>query len=179
MISARAAAATRNFRRMKDTINAIVDEYGLGRVRYAVIVFGDVPAVKVRFEDEFTSADKFKAFLDALPTPSGGAALAKALIEARKAFERAPRPNAKRVVVVITDSKSNSNLGEVRNASKALDVAEVKVIPVAFGADSDKQELEESSQDGKDNLIESKEPFDAKALAKAIVEKSLEGKTIT
>lgn len=176
MINVRAADAVNNFVKIKNTISAIIDEYSIGRVRYSVILYGDVASVKVQFGDSFLSEKSLKSFINVLPRPRGGADLAKAMETAAREFEKSVRPVAKRVLVVVTDSRSDSRLDDVRNASKSLERASVKVVPVAFGKDADKLELQSSSQEGKDNLIDVKEPFEPKVLAKQIMSTALKGK---
>lgn len=177
VISARAADAANNFVKIKDTINAILNEFGIGRVRYTVILYGVRPSVKVQFGDDFPSAKSLQSYISVLPRPRGGADLSKALQAAKGEFDKSVRPGAKRVLVVISDSKSDSLLVHIRNASKSLENSGVKVVPVAFGNAADKQELQSTSEDGKDYLVNAKEPVDGKALAEKIINQALVGKT--
>lgn len=85
-ITANAPDSTRTFRQMKNILQSIIQKYGRGKIRYAVITFGNTPEVKVDFNSNFASDQALVNLLNALPKTSG-ASLDKAMEEARKLFK--------------------------------------------------------------------------------------------
>ena len=73
------------------------------------------------------------------------------------------------VLVVITDRKSGSNVGDVRTAAKLLEHAGITVIPVAIGTETDTKELEIITPD-KETIIQPKDGTSATELARMIME---------
>lgn len=69
---------TKNFKQMKEIINAMVDKYGVGDILYSVLVYGEEPTRIVTFK---TSFETDEALMDAISkigtTP--GASLTKVL----------------------------------------------------------------------------------------------------
>lgn len=52
------------------------------------------------------------------------------------------RPNARRILVVITDKKSTSDLKDVTKEGQELEMEDIRVIPVALGGEADLNELQ-------------------------------------
>ena len=174
VISATAVAAKSNFNLMKDTIGKLIEKHGTTRINYGIIVFGDKPSIRLRFSDRFDSEFEMKRFVNRFVNTVGGSALDKALKEAQAEFERDTRDNVKKILVVITDKRSDSAGEGVKSAAKPLVEGEVKVIPVALGVEADTSELQKTTTN-KQNLIDAKDETDADALADKIMEKALEG----
>ena len=78
---------------MKDIIKEVIDKYGKSRISYGLITFGSVPETKIRLAEYFNTENDLKRFVDASGKPSG-AALDKALVEAKKAFDGSTRPSS-------------------------------------------------------------------------------------
>lgn len=67
-------------------------------------------------------------------------------------FSREARPDAKKVLIVISDKKSDSTDSEIEEAVKPLQENYVIVIPVALGEEADKMELKQLP-DVESNLV--------------------------
>lgn len=65
------------------------------------------------------------------------------------------RPNAKKVLVVISDKRSSSSDSEIRNEVKPLQDNDVIVIPVALGNEADERQLKLLT-DGESSLVTAK-----------------------
>lgn len=65
-IAAGSLFADETFKLMKDTISAIIREYGVGKINYGLVVFGDTATIKIRFND-FTDINNLLQFLSATP----------------------------------------------------------------------------------------------------------------
>ena len=152
-ITATSATADQTFRKMKDTVNAILNQFGQDKVKYALIVFGGSAAVKVNFKDTFTKDEDLRKFIDSVPRTSGGPDFVKALGEANKLFAAGGRPDAQRILVVITDKKSTNSLTDLRSASAPLEAYKVRVVTVAVGKEADAKELEAITPVNNDLLV--------------------------
>lgn len=176
VISATAVSASDTFERIKDTINTIIEEYGISRLRYALIVFGREASLKLSFSDESADVNSLMAKITSTQRPVGEPNLQRALEEAMKMFESdASRPAAKKVLVVITDKKSTSSPEDVRKSLTPLEEQEVKIVPVAVGSSVDPTELEQITSH-KGYLIETQRELDPDATAKEIMRKVLTGR---
>ena len=172
-ISANAARSEANFQKMKDVIGEVVDAYGKERIHYSLIIFGSSPSVKITFNDEFASDELLKTFIGSMPIASGSA-LDTTLQKAKETFERYARPGVRRVLVVITDKKSDSAEGELREKASLLEMAKVKVIPVGLGEEVDDTELEIITTRSK-YVIKRPSNATSKELARDIMAEVLEG----
>lgn len=139
VISTTAVDQDKNFKKMKEIIKGTVAKFGLFRVRYSLITFGATPDVKIRFDNVFDTEDELGKLIDNVKKALGDAALHKALEEARYLFALAEdaRPNASRVLVVVTDKTSDSTENDVQLAAKKLKDDGVRVIAIALGDEFD------------------------------------------
>ena len=72
-----------NYKQMKKITNAMIDKYGTGDILYAVIVYGEEPALEVSFKTSFPSDEALTDIVSAMRSASG-ASLTKALQLARE-----------------------------------------------------------------------------------------------
>lgn len=142
-ISANSVNNRQTFRLMKDTITWIISNYGTEKLRYSVILFGDDAKIELDFDGDISTPNKLIQFVQGLPRRRGGPDVIAALREAKKVFESgSARPNAWKVLVVISDKGSGSSLSDVEKAAEPLDEEGIKVVPVAVGGEADPSELE-------------------------------------
>ena len=177
IISATAVSASDTFERIKDTVNAIVGEYGINsRLRYGLIVFGRDAAQILSFSEE-SDLNSLKAKIKSAPRPFGEPNLQKALEKAKQLFDSEPaQPDVKKVLVVITDKKSTSRPEDVKKAVIPLEDEDVKIIPVAVGLSADPNELEGITSN-RGYLVETHRGLDPNETAEKIMEKVLKGIT--
>ena len=99
------------------------------------------------------------------------------LKEASRLFNAASktRPNAKNVLVVITDKKSDSRGEDLKRESLALKKQDIKVIAVAFGEESDTDELDILLPE-QGEVIVANSTDGAKKTSNEIMNNALEGK---
>ena len=165
--------STKNFRKMKEVINSVIEKYGVGTINYAVVVFGNTPSVRVRFTQPLDE-DQLKTVLSGLTPNSKGSNIERALDEVQRLFDASSRPDARRVLILVTDKTSDSAIEDVKTSAESLRRSGIKVVPVAFGEEADKDELKVTTPD-KDDLIESTGTEDPEVLAKEIMKTALEG----
>lgn len=174
VLSAKAASSRNNFNMMKEIITNVIDGYGKERIRYSVIVFGDVPKIKLRFQDVFAKEEEMKRFVLGLTNTPRGSALDKALEKARVEFTQDVGNEVKKILVLITDKRSESTTERVKLASKSLESDGIKVISVALGTEADVSELGKTTED-KRNVIDASESPDSKGIAHKIMEIAIKG----
>lgn len=176
VISAYATSAADTFQRIKDTLNAIVEEYGVtGRIRYGLVTFGRDATQKLSFSEEISDINSLKAKIRFTQRPFGEPDLQRALEEAKKLFDSEPkRPDAKKVIVVITDKKSTSRPEDVKKSFIPLEEGGVIVVPVAVGSSADPNELERITSN-RGYLIKTERELDPDVTAEQIMDKVLKG----
>lgn len=176
-ISIGSADANANLQKVKDTIKAVIDRYGKADIRYSFIMFGNVPSRIVRFaESEIYSMELLKSRVDSFSRISG-AALDRALDEARKMFEDTARPDAKKVLVVIMDQEQSSDRNQAKEKAREVKESRVKVVPVALGEEANPDELTEITPN-KNNLVEMEKDENPEKAAEKIMIKVLEGNSL-
>lgn len=176
IVSATAVSASDTFERIKDTINTIVDEYGItSRLRYGLIVFGRNAVQKLSFSEESSDINALKAKIESSQRPIGEPNLQKALEEAKRLFDsESTSPDVKKVLVVITDKKSTSRPEDVKKAVMPLEDGGIKIVPVAVGSSADPSELEGITSN-RGYLIETQRELDPDETAEKIMNKVLKG----
>ena len=112
-----------------------------------------------------------------IPQNGRSAALVLVLKEASRLFNAAAktRPNAKNVLVVIADKKSDSGGEDLKRESLALKKQDIKVVVVAFGEESDTDELDILLPE-QGEVIVANSTDGAKKTSNEIMNNALEGK---
>lgn len=175
-VSASSIDSDKTFKLMKDTIKATIDDYGIGRVRYGMIVFGDSASIKVNFRDAY-EMNKLKTFIDVIVKEPSGAALDKALEKAKDMFTASGvRADARKVLVVITDKMSGRSPSNIRDAAKELKEEQVHIVAVSIGEESDEEELENTHP--LEVISEKDKDADPEDVADAIMRVVLKGKQL-
>lgn len=83
------------------------------------------------------------------------------------------RPDAKKVLVIIIDNKSDNAEEEVREAAVLLENEKIRVIPVALGGEADIPELTNATLD-KDDVVKADREDDPEKIADKIIMKASE-----
>ena len=85
------------------------------------------------------------------------------------------RPNARRILVVISDNRSTSNLKNVTDEARDLEMEDTRVIPVAMGGDADLYELQKITP-WIDDIVETEKDDNPFRIAEKILMNGLKGK---
>lgn len=113
---------------MREMVKAVIDMYGTGKIRYGIIVFGATTSPSLSFSETYPTKKAFKDFINLMRRVDGEPDLQRAFEEAKRLFDSAPpRPNAKKVLVVIVDNKSSNRPEEIKAAAKPLHDNKIKV----------------------------------------------------
>lgn len=151
-LSATSANSNESYALMRNTIKQLIDKYGVEKIHYSVIVYGDSFIRVVNFNNTFPpSASDLKAAIDAQPPLSGPPVLENPLQEAVRVFnETEVRPNAKKVLVVMADENSGADPNSLSAAVKPVEDLGVLVLSVVVGSGVDRNELSVISPNPKD-----------------------------
>ena len=153
-LSATGTSASVTFQLMKDTIDLIADKYGMGNMRYSLILFSDKANINITFSEKYASLNDLMIAIQALPAVTGNPNLPAALTAAKEAFEDSGvRKDSTHVLVVFTDKRSGAAEEDVKTAARPLEDSAIVVIPVAIGNEIDNEELEWATSD-KDNVVD-------------------------
>lgn len=174
-LSATSPNADEEFRKMKNTIKSMAFIPGGHKLLFSVIVFGTAPSVRLKFSDRFVTRERFESVIDAIPRPTSGSDLGKALNEAAEMFySRGARPKAKKVVVVMMNNKSGANISDVLEATALLEAKEIAIVAVATGNSADVKELGAVTPH-KDDVILSPRDESPQVLGERVLKKAMEG----
>ena len=161
---------------MKDTVEVIVDEYGTKKTRYSLITCGQEASTKIDFTDNFRNTQGFKDAINAVVRPEGTPDLKNALDQAKKMFENAPpRPDAKKILVVLIDQKSVNSPQVLSVSAKEFEDSGITLLPVAVGSLADLDELSRLAP-SKGIVIQIDDDDDGNAIAQKIINKGVKGK---
>ena len=140
-ISANSMDSDRTFLQMQEIMKSVVDTYPTSNIFYSVLSFGDSPVVHLDFTDQL-SDENIKRTIDSIGQTTGSSSLDKALDKARDLLDAAAteRPGAKNILVVMVDSKSDSDMIDVKVSSRLLRGDGVKVMVVGVGNEVDQEE---------------------------------------
>ena len=175
-VSTASVDSTAIFNNFKNTLKNIIEKYGTGKVRYAIIPFGTQATTAVAFTKDPPSQDLLKQQIDTMVPSVGDPDVKKALEEAKNLFGIAPeRPKAKKVLVILTDKKSVNVLSALKMAAKPLEENKIKIVPVAIGNEASKKELL-SLTTNEGYLVKSSSEDRPNHLAQKIMEKVIMGK---
>ena len=161
---------------MKDATKDIIDKYGTDDARYSLITSGKEASTKIDFTDGFKTAQDFTNAVNAVQRPEGTPDLKKALDQAMKLFEDAPpRPDAKKILVVLNDQKSVNYPQMLSASAKRLQDENILVLPIAFGSLADLDELTRLAP-SKGVVIKIDDDEDGAAIAQKIMNDGVKGK---
>ena len=163
---------------MKETVQFIINKYGVGNLRYAVIIYGSNAKLVLSFDTNFPALENWLSTVDKMQIEQGPPAMEKALQNAKELFQSSGRSDAKKVLVVIADKSPTGDAEAIKKEAQELGVDDVKVVPVAIGDEIDAKEIEETSP-YKDVLVDVPKDVDPKDLSKAIMDKVLKGTVTT
>lgn len=178
-ISATAINSREHFRKMQEVIKTFVDKYGSQRIAYSVLTFGSNPTISVRFSDAANGDEVLMSIINNIPQNEARASLDKALHGAKELFKdsNGARKDAMKVLVVITDEKSDSLEQEVKKAAQRLDENDIRVIGIALGDGSD-GELE-GITDIEGDVINTTDSTSPEKIVEKVVEQVLNSKFLS
>lgn len=174
-ISMTSQDASTTIQLIQDSIKSIIDTYGTTNLHYSVMTFGDRPKILAPFAEN-RSPEDLKRIIESVMPSSGTPDLENALLEANKLFDGAgARPDAKKLLVVIIDSKSRNEKVDIIEAAKPLITSGCWVVPVAVENEGVVEECGFLTP-LKNTTVEVPKTGDPDKIAKEITDKMKEGK---
>ena len=148
------ARASNSLSYMNDVIIDMVQNYSTNLIHYAVVMYGDETSVVLKFSDGVTDPDQLANVVSSAPSLPGDSALDKALEQANQLFneDEAVRPDARKVLIVITDDKSSGDKEAAKGIANDLKDKLITIITVAVGSNVDQKELESLTETESDSL---------------------------
>ena len=178
-LTATSSSADDTFEQMKEIVIEMVNKYGRGKVQYGLIIFGDIASIKINFMDSFPTDDAIKRFIDSVPRSINGPALDEALEEARKLFETSRRPQANKVLVVISDKNSTSSPEDLSEKVITLEQQGIDdIVSVVIGNEASAEEMLGIAKN-KDDVIAANSSDTPKDIADKISKRITQGKQKT
>ena len=133
-LSATSVESDTTYTLMKTSVNSIVQQYGIGRIHYTVIVFGSVVTRAFDFDSSIPDQADLTRRVFRLPKTDGSPDLASALVDVNRVYQlRGVRPNARRILVVIMDNATVSSREDLTNAVYTLVNNSVFIMGVGVG----------------------------------------------
>lgn len=123
---------------MKETINSVLNTYSMDVIRVGVIVFGS-EAETIPIQHNFNK--NLQTAVSGLYPKIGIPDLVNALKESRRLFKDSGRPNARKVLVVISDRASDSSYEDIKAEADRLKEEDIVVISVVIGKEADAKEM--------------------------------------
>jgi len=88
-ISTTAIESKDNLLYSKEVIYKIIEKYGIRKIKYSLLTFGQEPYVYFKFNSTFDDADRLKLAIDRSDMKSSGASLQKAMEKSKEVFDEA------------------------------------------------------------------------------------------
>ena len=148
-------------------------------MHYSLGTFGSKLNVIIKFSRQVNSNAQFMRLVDSVRGVQRGSDLAKALEESSAMFteENGGRPNAKKILVVIIDNKSDSSGDDTEDAAALVREAGIRVIPVRLDR-ADRGELDKTTAVEED-VLTPPDSDTAQNIAEDIIRRALNGKKTT
>ena len=143
LLSSQSSKSFKTFPYMKDVVTNIMQNYSTNQIHYAVVLYGNEPSVVLKFSDGITDPDQLVELVSSASNIPGGSALDKALQKAKQLFtdDDAVRPDARQILVVMTDDESSGDKEVAKGVAQDLIDNHVTIITVAVGSEVDSNEL--------------------------------------
>ena len=147
VLSSQSSKSFKTFPYMKDVVTYIMQNYSTNQIHYAVVLYGNEPSVVLKFSDGITDPDRLVELVSSASNIPGGSALDKALQKAKQLFtdDDAVRPDARQILVVMTDDESSGDREVAKGVAQDLIDNHVTIITVAVGSEVDSSEMESLS----------------------------------
>lgn len=154
VLSSQSSKSFKTFAYMKAVVADIMQNYSTNQIHYAVVLYGNEPFVILKFSDGVTDRDALVEMVSSASNVPGGSALDKALQRAKQLFaeDDAVRPDARKVLVVMTDDESSGDKEVAKGVAKDLIDNHVTIITVAVGGEAGHNELENLTPTDGDSL---------------------------
>ena len=155
-----------------------METYGINKIHYSMATLGEKLNITLKFNLPLDSNAQFMLYVDSVPNVRGSSNLAQALKESPSIFseKNGGRPNAKKILVVVIDSKSSGSEKDIEDAVNVVEEANIRVIPVGIDQ-ADRTELLATTLVEGDVLTPAGDE-NPEEIAEDIMDRALNGKRI-
>lgn len=172
LIGASNPGGTRHILNEKRLIEEIVQRNSTPTTRYAIIQYENTATIR-RSLNDYTNTESFIDILDKLYWRGDATNLESGLAKVKMLFEKEGKPNARKILVVISDGKLPVDVEDIARLKKPLEEQEVKIISVTVGDNVDEDTFTELSS--KNKTIRHDDERKSKDTADKIDEEILKG----
>lgn len=154
-------------------MTTIIAKYGMKEMNYGIVVYGATASSFLQLRDRVPNEFTLRKIIQSVSPASGQPSLSKGLAEAKRLFDGSSRKDARRILVVITDTRTGTDKEAIQQQMSLLTGRGVHVIPVAIGNDA----FGDLNQDigGEDVIVVDRDDR-AKKIAKVIMRNVTSGK---
>lgn len=143
-ITTEAAMDKKTYTLMTDTVKLMGDKYGIKKIHYSIITFGNPPKTLFDFETTLPDKETLGKEVDKLPKSDAPLNFEETMKEVEKVFDKTPiKPESKKALVIITHKPIGANKTVIKDALKPLDKKEIVPIVVGIGSAPSSEEMEE------------------------------------
>ncbi|KAK3755002.1 hypothetical protein QZH41_001981 [Actinostola sp. cb2023] len=135
---------------MPNIIKALSDKYGPVKIRFSVVNVGSTPKIEFDYNTvALPDKESVRKQVTKLAPIAGAPDIKKALVEVEKIFNASastPRPNARRINLIVTDKKFGVPMAELEKAVEPLERIGVQQIAVSIGDKPNTWELKKMTR---------------------------------
>jgi len=135
---------------MPNIIKALSDKYGPVKIRFSVVNVGSTPKIEFDYNTvALPDKESVRKQVTKLAPIAGAPDIKKALVEVEKIFNASasiPRPNARRINLIVTDKKFGVPMAELEKAVEPLERIGVQQIAVSIGDKPNMWELKKMTR---------------------------------
>jgi len=161
---------------MKDTVKNMGDKFGIKKMHFSVVTFGEPPQTLFDFDKTIPDQESLVKKVDELPKQSSPINFDSTMKEVEKVFKSTPiKPNSKKILVVMTHKAFKVNSTVVYNSLRPLDEERVIPIVVKIGNDVPQEEAEDIARTDR-KVIEPTADDSGRQVADEIIKAVIAGK---
>lgn len=131
-----------NFKLIKSTMESIIEQYGVKKHLYSMVVFGQNANIISRFQK--TTKDSLLFLIKGARLASGSPDLVNALETTKQLFFQlsgGARPDSRKIIVVMIDKKSVNSGSAIEKIVGEYEDGKVRFVTVVIGNEADPDEL--------------------------------------
>lgn len=171
VVSTTTVDADDNLKLIKSTIESIIEQYGVKKHLYSMVVFGQNANVILPFQK--TTQDSLLFLIKGAQPPRGSPDLVRALETTKQLFflpGGGARPDSRKIVVVMIDRKSTNSGSAIEKIVGELEDGKVRFVTVVIGNEANPDELIPLTPDkDKEELVPTDKDGDPKTVGRKIM----------
>ena len=178
MVSSTAVDRDDNFKLVKSSMESIIEQYGVKKHLYSMVVFGQNANIILPFQK--TSKDTMLSLIKSAQLASGSPDLVNALETTKQLFFQlsgGARPDSRKIIVVMIDKKSVNSGSAIENIVGKYEDGKVRFVTVVIGNEADPDELIPLTTDkDKKDIVSTDKDDDPRTVEKKIMAAIAKGK---